>query len=109
VLSFHPFPQAVVDISTYMIKGLFGNNMPMIVYPSPDNRIEFSYQDLRCHSPIFMDCISDLGQKRLYIVTFRFYEQLSLIFPDVLAQKIKTLINPGDMCFLLREGKTPIM
>jgi hypothetical protein len=59
MFSAHPLPQAVINIITYNIKGLFGHNVPVIVYPPSENRVEISYQNTGGQSPMLSDCIPD--------------------------------------------------
>jgi hypothetical protein len=77
--------------------------MAMVVGPTPDHGVELGYQMGRGCLLVGLHDFPDLTQECLDILLGGFSEEFTRILPDMVAQKIKAVLDVRDAGFLRGE------
>jgi len=80
-----------------------GDHVPVILYPSPDDRVEQADQVFRFGLGVSFDDLADLPYQFSDAFLGRFDEQFVAILAHILADEIEPVFDMGDDRFLLRE------
>ncbi len=103
VSAFSPFPQRFDDAGVDVSEGFLATDMAMVVCPAADHGVELLDYRRRCRHRVLFERFPGLSQQVFDRFSSRFDDQLAVVFTDVLTQKIKTLFDRYNPCFLLRE------
>ena len=77
-------------------KTTFGNDVPMVIGPAPQERVELADQTF-CLVPVpFLDVSASLFQHAADTLPCWFDQQLLSVFAHILAEEIKSLGDVGD-------------
>ena len=108
VSSFRPLPQGAIKGIIYTGEGCLADDMPVVVHPTPNLRVEQGDQFIGSRLLVSLDDFPDVAQKRLQVLLRRFDQQLTVVFADVLAEEVEALCDVRDDCFLLREFQSSL-
>ena len=103
---FGPIPHGLEDGSIRFHEGHFAGSMAMIVGPAADDGVELGYQIGRGGLLVGLHDFPDFPKECLDILPGGSGEELPRILPDMVAQKIKTVLNVRDTGFLWGEFET---
>ncbi len=96
VSAFCPVPQHAKDGVVHLGEGLRTDNMPMIVRPSPNFRVQLG-DEVSSHCLfVVLYHFSDALQERLYALLRGGDQQLSVVFAQVLSEKVEAVLNMRD-------------
>lgn len=104
-----PLPEGVEDGAIHPFKDHFADDVLMVVSPPANHRIENSNQPFRFEVEMGLNGVADVGEEVFDILTGRNDQQLAVVFPNVLSEKIKTVLNRGDFGFLWRQFQTTLV
>ena len=82
-----------------LAEGRFADPVPMIGDPTPNERIELHNQASGWNLGIGLDETTDFSQKGLDVLLGRLDEQFTLVFTDVVSQKVKAIVDVHDFGF----------
>ena len=85
---------------------MLGDNVPMKIGPSPDDRIEHPDHHFLRICRCFLEEVPDLCQQTLNILPRGLDQELVPVLPDVLTQKVKAFPDMHNARLLLREFQT---
>ena len=92
-------PEAIIDPS----EGFLGDDVPMEIGPSPDERVESVDELLLACRFRFPDDVLDFRQEVFDVLLRGGDEKLSPVLSDLLSQKNETVRDMHDAGLLLRE------
>ena len=98
VPAFAPSPQTSPDIKIEPFKRLRGNIVLLEIYPSPDNRVQLSYQVLLLYGWVLLYQFPDFAHNSFIILFGWLREKLVLIPPYIASEEIKTIFDMGNHC-----------
>jgi len=94
--SFRPSPEGLKNGMTSFGKCDLADDMTMIVCPSPNDRIKHPNQLSRRDLLIRLEHSSKFWQESLYALARRFDNQLPIVLPESLTEKVKSCFDMGD-------------
>src|SRR5262245_55081221 len=94
--SFSPAPQCFVDCIIDLREYFLTAYVPVIVRPSPDDRVKDRYQMPGCSSFIRSDDFPYFPQEGFDILPSRRNEQFAGVLADILSEKIETFLDVHD-------------
>src|SRR5687767_6390482 len=100
--SFRPAPQCLEDGMVNGTKGCHTDDMPVIVCPTGDDRVEHRYQLSSWRLFVGLYRFPDLIEERFHVLLRRLDEQLAVVLAYVLAQKVEPILNVRDAGLFLR-------
>ena len=103
----YPGPQRSEDLVIHPSENFLCNDVPMIIGPSPDDRIKRLDQEYLGCCFGFLQDVPDFIQKALNVLSSGPNQELSAKFPDILSKEIKTFPHMRDPSLLIREFQTP--
>ncbi len=103
----YPGPQRSEDLVIHPSENFLCNDVPVIIGPSPNDRIQRLDQEyLGCRFGFLQD-VPDFIQKALNVLSSGPDQELSAEFPDILSKEIKAFPHMRDPSLLIREFQTP--
>src|SRR5229473_6943477 len=87
----------------YLVEGFFADHMPMIIGPPLNFWVELGNEVPCCGLLVRLDDFSDVLQKSMDALFRGCNQQFSVVFTEMLSEKIKAVLNVRDECFLLGE------
>jgi len=109
VPTFGPYSETRPDDSFCFPEGFRCDHVAMIVSPSPNNRVEQSYQIFLFGRTVPTDNRPNLFKEGVRVLLRRLDQELAAIFADVLAQEVESLFDVRDASFLWRELQAPVV
>src|SRR5260221_12326574 len=100
VPSVHPSPDGLIDHRIYRTEGFVADDMPVVVRPTSNHRVEFLYQFPSRQGFIGLHDRSGFLKECFHILFRRSNEQLvsfpRLVLAYVLTEEIKSILNMCD-------------
>src|SRR5258708_1930385 len=87
----------------HCVKGFRANHMPVVIGPSSNFRVKLGNEIPGCGLLVPLNDFSDSLQKSMDVLFRGFNQQFSVVFTEVLSEKIKAVLNVRDEGFLLGE------
>jgi hypothetical protein len=84
------------------------HDMPMIVHPAPDDRVELTYQAFLADGFVRIDDAPDFLQEHVRVLFRWLDEQFAVELAEMLSEEVEPLINMRDAGFLWRELQAPL-
>ena len=91
--SFGPAPQGLKDRMIDRLEDLGANGMPVIQCPAPDERVQKADQGPGSGALVRSNHAPDFSQEGLDTLHRWLNEQLTVIFAEVLAEEVRTLVD----------------
>ena len=99
-----PAPQPLEEYVVYAAEGLLAVDMPVIVGPSPQKRIELHDQVSGGRLPVDLEDRPDFLQQRLHVLSRRLDQKFAVwVLAYILPEEIEPVLNVSDRRFLRRE------
>ena len=102
-----PLPEPAPNLKVHPRECFRRHDMPMVVRPSPNDRVEQANQVLLTRGFIRTDDAPDFLQERVRVLLRRRDEQFAVELAEMLSEEVEPLINMRDAGFLWRELQTP--
>ena len=83
------------------------HDMPMIVHPTSDDRVELAYQAFLANGLVRIYDASDFLQERVRVLLRWLDEQCAVELAEMLSEEVEPLVNMCDAGFLWRELLAP--
>ena len=87
----------------------FGDHVPVILNPSPDDRVEQADQIFRFGLWVGLDDLAHFLHQFSDAFLSRFDQQFVVILAYILAEKVEPVLDVGDDRFLLREFQASLL
>src|SRR3989441_4197149 len=111
VSSVHPSPDGLIDHRIYRTEGFFADDMPVIVRPTSNDRVEFRYEFPGRQGFVGLHDLPNFLQECFHILlgwgNKQFVPFAHLVLAYVLTQEIKPILDMRDEGLLWRELETP--
>lgn len=101
--AFRPFPGHFPQFVVNALEGLLRDDVAVVHRPAAQDGIEFVYQVNGLGGAVAADDVLDLAQHGVHAFRRGLDEQFSVIFTEVLAKKIETVVYVGDLGLFLRQ------
>ena len=100
VPSVHPSPDGLIDHRIYRTEGFFADDMPVVVRPASNNRVEFRYEFAGRQGFVGLHDLPNFLKECFHILFGWGNEQLvpfsRLVLAYILTEEIKPLLNMCD-------------
>ena len=103
-----PLPEPVPNLKVHQRECIRCHDMPMVVRPPPNDRVEQTNQVHLTRGFIRPDDAPDFLQERVRVLLRRPDEQFAAELAEMLSEEVEPLINMRDAGFLWRELQTPL-
>src|SRR6266566_8078136 len=90
-------------------KGFFADHMPVIIGSSPNPGVQLGNEIACCGLLVGLDDFSDALEKGMDVLFRGLDKQFSVIFTEMLSEKVKTVFDVGDEGFLLGKLESPLL
>lgn len=97
---FGPAPQRLEYCVIYALEDDRADRMPVIHRPAPNDRVELADECAGCECLVALDDRPYLTQERFDALVRGFNQQFSMVFPYVLAEEVKPVVDMGNRRFL---------
>ena len=104
-----PSPEAAPNLKVHPPKRSFCHDMPVIICPTADNRVEQMYQGFLTSRFIVLDDSPNFLQERVSVLLRWLDEQFAIEFAEMLSEEIEPFVGVRDAGFLGRELKDPLV
>jgi len=102
-----PQPEPAPNLEVRPLERFRRYDMPMIVDPAPDDRIELTYQAFLAVGFVRIDDAPDFLQERVRVLFRWLDEQRATELAEMLSEEVEPLVNRRDAGFLGRELQAP--
>ena len=103
VSSFCPLPQCQKDRMIHLVEGFRADHMSVIISPTSNFGVELSNEIACCGLFVLLHDFADPLQKSMDVLFRGLNQQFSVVFPDMLSEKVKAVLNVRDEGFLLGD------
>src|SRR6266480_4030756 len=93
----------------HLMKGFRAYYMPLVIGPSSNFRVKLGNQIPGCGLLVLLNDFSDSLQKSMDVLFRGLNQQFSVVFTEVLSEKIKAVLNVCDEGFLLGECQPALL
>ena len=102
-----PQPEPAPNLEVHPLERLCRHDVPMVVDPAPDDRVELTYQAFLTGGFVRIYDAPDFLQERVRVLLRRLDEQRAVEFAEMLSEEVEPLVNMRDAGFLWRELQAP--
>ena len=102
-----PLPEPAPNLKVHPRECFRRHDMPMVVRPSPNDRVEQANQVLLTRGFIRTDDAPDFLQERVRVLLRRRDEQFAVELAEMLSEEVEPLVDMRDAGFLGRELQAP--
>jgi len=102
-----PQPEPAPNLEVHPLERVRRHDVPMIVDPAPDDRVELTYQAFLAGGFVRINNPPDFLQERVRVLFRWLDEQCAVELAEMLSEEVKPLVNMRDAGFLGRELQAP--
>src|SRR6266705_1952642 len=102
-----PAREPAPNLEVHPLERLRRHDMPMIVHPAPDDRVELAYQAFLAGGFVRIYDPPNFLQERVRVLFRWLDEQCAAELAEMLSEEVEPLVNMRDAGFLGRELQAP--